>query len=162
MSQPGGMDMSKLSTGEKLVLGGAIAYFIWVFIPGWYSFEGVTANGMRFPMILAWLLAIVAVAEIALRQFGNMKMNMPWPPGMIHLIVGGAALVLTLLGLLIRPSAFIVTFGIGWALIVGIIIAAIWAYGAYMMYSQPVTTSSMGGGTGVPPAPGGDGGGFTS
>ena len=154
--QPGSFDMSKLSTGEKLVLGGAGAYFIWCFIPGWYSFSSpvisLNLNGFRFPMILAWLLAIAAIAEIVLRQMANMKMNLPWPVGTLHLMIGGAALVLTLLGLLIKPTGW----GISWALFVGIIIAAVWAYGAYMMYSQPAMSSP------APPTMPGSDGGFTS
>jgi hypothetical protein len=145
MSQTGGFDMSKLSTADKIVLGGAGAYFIWVFIPGWYSLEGFTLNGFRFPMILAWLVAIAAIAELVLRKFSSANLNLPWKPGMIHLAAGGAALVLTLLGLLIRPGVgFGFTFGVSWAFFVGIVIAAVWVYGAYMMYSQP--ESAMGGG----------------
>jgi hypothetical protein len=161
MSQSGGFDMSRLSSADKIVLGGAIAYIIWVFIPGWYSLEGFTANGFRFPMILAWLLAVVAVLELVLRKFSTTNLNLPWKPGMIHLAAGGAALVLTLLGLLIRPGGFGISFGVSWALFVGIVIAAVWAYGAYMMYSQPADTTAGGGGGAVPPPPG-TGGGFTS
>ena len=43
-------------------------------------------------------------------------------------------------------------------LILGIIIAAVWTYGAYMMYSQPADASAGGGSGGAmppPPAPGG-------
>lgn len=152
MSQTSGFDMSKLSSADKIVLGGALAYVIWVFIPGWYSADAVivsvTANGFRFPMILAWLLAIAAVAELVVRKFTTTNVNLPWKAGMIHLALAGAALVLTLLGLLIKPTLF----GISWALFVGIVIAAVWAYGAYMMYSQPAE-ASMGGGGAVPPPP---------
>jgi hypothetical protein len=159
MSQSSGFDLNKLSTADKLVFGGAIAYLIWVFIPGWYSLEGFTASGFRFPMVLAWLLAIVAIAELVTRKFANMNLNLPWKPGMIHLVAGVAALVLTLLGLLIRPGGFGISFGVSWALFVGIVIAGVWAYGGYMMYSEPANAGATGGG-GMPPAPGG--GGFTS
>lgn len=150
MSQTSGFDMSKLSSADKIVLGGAAAYFIWVFIPGWYSFEGITANGFRFPMILAWLLAVAAIAELVLRKFTTTTLNLPWTPGMLHLAIAGAALVLTLLGLVVTPTLF----GVSWALFVGIVIAAIWAYGAYMMYSQPAEAPMSGGGA-VPPPPAG-------
>lgn len=152
MSQTSGFDMSKLSSADKIVLGGALAYVIWVFIPGWYSADAVivsvTEDGFRFPMIVAWLLAIAAVAELVVRKFTTTNLNLPWKAGMIHLALAGAALVLTLLGLLIKPTLF----GISWALFVGIVIAAVWAYGAYMMYSQPAE-ASMGGGGAVPPPP---------
>ncbi|HSJ50816.1 MAG TPA: hypothetical protein VLA90_05960 [Actinomycetota bacterium] len=157
MSQTSGFDMTKLTSADKIVLGGAAAYFIWVFVPGWYSagIEGivsVTANGFRFPMILAWLLAIAAIAELVLRKFTTTTVNLPWKPGVLHLAIAGAALVLTLLGLLIKPTGF----GIGWALFVGIAIAAVWTYGAYMMYSQPAEAPrGDSGAVPPPPAPGG-------
>jgi len=165
MSQSSGFDMSKVPTGEKLVLGAAAIYIIWIFIPTWYSccdVEGLGSigsagyNGFRGFMILAWFLALAAVAEIALRWFSNVKMDMPMNRGQLHLIVAAVALVCTLLGLLIKPSAFTVSASISWGLFVGIILTLVWAYGAYMMYNAPESASSSDtmGGTAPPPPPG--------
>jgi len=165
MSQSSGFDMSKVPTGEKLVGGAAALYIIWVFIPTWYSccnVEGLGSigsagvSGFRGFMILAWILAVVAGAEIALRLFGNVKMNLPIPRGQLHLIIAGVAVVCTLLGLVIKPSAFTVSASISWGLFVGIILTLVWAYGAYMMYNAP-ESASMGdsmGGSPPPPPPG--------
>jgi hypothetical protein len=170
MAQGSGFDMNKLSNGEKLVGGAAIAYVIWTFIPSWYSccdVEGVTVgaggvNGFRGFMILAWILALVAIAEIVTRRFANMNLNLPVKTGQLHLIVGAVALVCTVLGLVVKPSAggfgFSVSASLSWGIFVGIAIAAVWTYGAYMMYSQPAETVAGGGSVPPPPSPGG----FTS
>ena len=165
MSQSSGFDMSKVPTGEKLVLGAAAIYIIWIFIPTWYSccdVEGLGSignagvNGFRGFMILAWFLALAAVAEIALRWFGNANINLPMRRGQLHVIVAAVALLCTLLGLVIKPSAFTVSASISWGLFVGIVLAIVWAYGAYMMYNAPEEASTGGtmGGSAPPPPPG--------
>jgi hypothetical protein len=140
------MDMSKLTTGEKIVLGGAGAYFIWAFIPVWYklsidlgplgSFGSDNINGFRGVTLFAWILALVAIVEIVLRSMMSMDFDLPAKPGLIHLVVAGLALLLTLLGLVAKPT----DYGISWGIFVAILIALVWAYGAYMMYSAPETT----------------------
>jgi uncharacterized membrane protein len=160
MAQSSSMDMSKLTTGEKIVLGGAGAYFIWTFVPVWYKFSidlgpfgnlgGGSINGFRGVTLLAWLLALVAIVEIVLRSMMSMSFSLPAKPGLIHLGVAGIALLLTLLGLVAKPTGF----GISWGIFVAVLIALVWAYGAYMMYSAP-ETMPMG-----PPAD--SQGGFTS
>ena len=165
MSQSSGFDMSKVPTGEKLVLGAAAIYIIWIFIPTWYSccdVEGLGSignagvNGFRGFMILAWFLALAAVAEIALRRFGSQSFNLPMKRSQLHVIVAAVALLCTLLGLVIKPSAFTVSASISWGLFVGIVLAIVWAYGAYMMYNAPEEASMGGtmGGSAPPPSPG--------
>ena len=145
MAQGSSMDMSKLTTGEKIVLGGAGAYFIWTFVPVWYKFSidlgplgslggiNTSINGFRGVTLFAWLLAVIAIVEIVLRSIMAMNFNMPAKPGMIHLGVAGLALLLTLLGLVAKPTGF----GISWGIFVAVLLALVWAYGAYMMYSAP-------------------------
>lgn len=147
MAQGANMSMDKVTTGEKIVLGSAGLYFIWAFIPVWYKFSidlgplgsfgvNTSINGLRGVTLIAWLLAIVAVAEIVLRSIMEMNFNLPAKPGLIHLAVAGLALLLTLLGFVSKPTGF----GISWGLIVALILALAWTYGAYMMYSAPDTT----------------------
>jgi hypothetical protein len=146
MTQGASMSMDKVTTGEKIVLGGAGLYFIWAFIPVWYKFSidlgalgsfGVSTsiNGLRGATLFAWILAILAIAEIVLRSILGMKFDLPAKPGLIHLAVAGLALLLTLLGFVAKPTGF----GISWGLIVALILALAWTYGAYMMYSAPDT-----------------------
>jgi hypothetical protein len=160
MAQGSSMDMSKLSTGEKIVLGGAGLYFIWTFIPVWYKFSidlgplgnlnGGSISGFRGVTLLAWLLALVAIAEIVLRNMMSVNMNLPVKTGLLHLAVAGLALLFTVLGLVAKPTGF----GISWGIFIALVIALVWTYGAYMMYSAPETAPM------TPPAD--TQGGFTS
>jgi hypothetical protein len=142
MAQGSSMDMSRLSTGEKIVLGAAGAYFVWAFLPIWYKLSvdlgplgsiSDSKNGLTGVTLIAWILAIVAVADIILRSMMGMKFNLPVKPGQLHVAIAGLALILTVIGLVAKPTGY----GVGWGLFVGIIIALAWVYGAYMMYSAP-------------------------
>jgi hypothetical protein len=158
MSQGQGFSMDKLSSAEKLIAGSAIVFIIWVFIPVWYSCcsaLGVTAdlgnvNGFRGVLIISWLLAIVAVAEIVAHTMGT-DMNLPMKRGQIHLIVAGIALVFTLLGLVAKSTGLTLS----WGIFVGLLLTIVWAYGAYMMYNAPESaTGDTMGGMAPPPPPG--------
>jgi hypothetical protein len=138
MAQGSSIDMSKLSTGEKIVLGGAIAYVFWTFIPVWYHadlgpFGSSNTNGFHGVTVLAWILAVLATLEIVLRGAMSLQFDLPIKSGLLHLGLAGLALLFTLLGLAAKPSGY----GIGWGIFVALLIALAWAYGAYMMYSEP-------------------------
>jgi uncharacterized membrane protein len=153
MSQQGsGFDVSKPSTGDKVVLGGAGVFFIWTFIPVWYKFSAGVAgmvvfsdskNGWAGLTWVAAIMSIIALAEIALKIL-NVKMSLPVKRGLIHLGVAGIALLFTLLGLVSKPTLY----GMSWGLFVAIVIALVWVYGAYMMYSEPEAAAPP-----APPAP---------
>jgi hypothetical protein len=158
MSQAKGFDMSKMSTADKIVLGAAAVYFIWVFIPVWYSccsafgvsLDAGGVSGFRGVLIISWILAIVAAAEVVLSRMLSVAMNLPMKRGQIHLGVAGLALLFTLLGLVAKTTGLTLS----WGIFVGLIVAGVWTYGAYMMFSQP-EEAPMGGSMG-------EGGGFTS
>jgi uncharacterized membrane protein len=147
MAQGSSMDMSRLSTGEKIVLGSAGLYFVWAFLPIWYKLSvdlgplgSVTdnKNGLTGVTLLAWILAIVALVEIIARGLMAMNFNMSIKPGLVHVVIAALALLLTVIGLVAQPTGY----GVAWGLIVAIIITLVWVYGAYMMYSAPDTTMS--------------------
>ena len=155
MEKSSGFDMSKLSNADKLVLGGAGLYFIWIFLPFWYSccsFAGISANvgsvsGFRGVLLIPWILSIVAIAEIVMTKFMGTAMNLPAKRGQIHMIVGAVAAVFTLLGFVAKTTGLTIS----WGLIVGLIFSLVWAYGGYMMNSEPdaaAPPSSSGGGDG--------------
>lgn len=134
-------DLSKLAAGDKIVLGAAAVYFIWTFLPFWYrccTFLGIGAdiggvNGFRGVLIISWLLAIVAIAEIAATRMFGVSLSLPVKRGLAHLAAGAVALLFTLLGLVAKTSGLTLS----WGIFVGLVIAAVWTYGAYMLYSQP-------------------------
>lgn len=152
-----GFDMSKLSTGEKVVAGAGALYFIWSFIAVWYKLDlgpfgelvgaSGSINGFRGFTLFASLLALLAVVEIVVRMFG---VNIEIPRGTVHLAAAGIAALFTLLGLFVKPAGF----GISWGIFVAIVLALAWLYGAYMLYSQPAGAAS------APPSTGGDAGGI--
>ncbi len=134
-------DLSKLSAGDKIVLGAAVVYFVWAFLPFWYrccTFFGIGAdisgvNGLRGVLVLSWLLSIVAIAEIAATRLFGVALSLPVKRGLAHLAVAAVALLFTVLGLVAKGSGLTLS----WGIFVGLLIAAVWTYGAYMLYSQP-------------------------
>ena len=154
-----GFDMSKMSTANKIVGGGALAYLIWTFLPVWYKFSidlgplgsvvgSTSINGFRGVTLIAGLLALVALVGVVFTAMGT-EMKMSVQPGLVQLGLAGLGLILTLLGLVSKPTGF----GISWGYFVGLLLSLVWTYGAYMWYSEP--GSSM-------PTGGGEGSGFTS
>jgi hypothetical protein len=97
------VDLKKLTQGEKVIAGSAIAFIIFSFFP-WYGKASYSRNGWSYFLfgIIPVLLAIVMVAQIGVSRFTETKL--PDPPlswGQIHLIAGGLAAVLVLLKLII-------------------------------------------------------------
>jgi hypothetical protein len=150
-----GIDLSKLSTADKLILGGAGGFFIWSFIPVWYSVDfgegfvvgSASFNGWRSMTLFAALLSILALIWAGLR-LANVSINVSFKPGMVDLGIAALALLFTLLGLVVKYAG---VAGFSWGLFVGILLALVWSYGAYMKYQEPATV--------VPPPPPG---GFTA
>lgn len=142
MAQQGpSFDMSKVGSADKIILGAAGAYFIWIFLPFWYSccsllgasIPGGSFSGFRGVLIISWILAIVAVAEIVVTKIMGNEIKLPMKRGQVHLGVAGAALLFTLLGIVAKTTGLTIS----WGIFVGVILAGVWTYGAYMLYSQP-------------------------
>jgi hypothetical protein len=154
MAQQGqGFDMSKMGSADKIVGGASVVFIIWTFLPFWYSYSGPGADfaeavggstsisGFRGVTLLAWLLAVVAIIEVGIHAMSS-GMSLPIKRGLLHLALGGVGALLTLLGLITAPSLF----GASWGAFVGVVIALVWAYGAYMMYQEPGGMPAAGGG----------------
>jgi hypothetical protein len=155
-----GFDMAKLEMGDKLVMGGAALYFIWIFMPAWYKFSvssdyigfhySSSINGFRGFLIIAWLLSIVAIAEVVVTKMADAGDKLPAPRGLTHLIVAGVALFFTLLGLLVKPTFF----GVSWGIFVGLVFSLVWTWGAFQIYqASQGAAPAAGGGTDSPPPP---------
>jgi hypothetical protein len=137
--------MSKVTTADKLILGGAIAYFIWIFLPFWYSccslfgtsVSAGSVSGFRGVLLISWILSILAIAEIVVSRMMGTELKLPGKRGMIHLAIAGGALLFTLLGLVAKSTGLTLS----WGIFVGIVFNGVWAYGAYMLFSQPDTAA---------------------
>jgi hypothetical protein len=151
MAQQGqGFDLSNVSTADKIILGGTIGFVIWTFLPVWYSCctalgvkvtnEGI--NGFHGTLVLSWFLALLAIVEVVVTKVIGTELKMPVQRGMFHIANAGLALLFTLLGLLLKPSDSGVTTSLSWGIFVGLALNLVWAYGAYMLYSEPVSTPS--------------------
>jgi len=151
MAQQGqGFDMSKVSTADKIILGGTIGFVIWTFLPVWYSC--CTAQGVTFPVghysgfhntvIISWFLALLAIVEVVVTKVMGTELKMPVQRGMLHIAVAGLALLFTLIGLVLKPSDSGVSTSVSWGFFVGLALNLVWAYGAYMLYSEPAATHS--------------------
>lgn len=151
MAQQGqGFDLSKISTADKIILGGTIGFVIWAFLPVWYTC--CTALGVKFAsngitgfhgtLLLSWFLALLAIVEVVVTKVIGTELKMPVQRGMLHIAIAGLALLFTLLGLVLKPSASGASTSLSWGIFVGLALNLVWAYGAYMLYSEPASTPS--------------------
>jgi hypothetical protein len=145
-----GFDLSNLSTADKIILGGTIGFVIWSFLPVWYSCctsLGVTETTDRLTafhgtLLLSWFLALLAIAEVVVTKVIGTEVKVPVQRGMLHIANAGLALLFTLVGLVLKPSDSGFTTSVSWGFFVGVALNLVWAYGAYMLYSEPASTHS--------------------
>jgi hypothetical protein len=100
------VDINKLTQGEKVIAGSAIAFLLFTFLP-WYGIGSASRNGWDYFLfgVIPLLLAVVMVAQIGISRFSDTKLpDPPLPWGQIHLIAGGLAALLVLLKLIIGDS----------------------------------------------------------
>jgi hypothetical protein len=132
------VDLNKLTQGEKVIGGSAIALFIFAFLP-WYGIDflghSYNRSGWHYFLFctIPVLLAIAMAVLIFLSRFTETKLpDPPLPWGQIHLIAAGVAAALILLKLLIGDSVATVDldrkFGIFLSMIAGLGLVA----GAYL------------------------------
>jgi hypothetical protein len=151
MAQQGqGLDLSKVSTADKIILGATIGFVIWTFLPVWYtcctalgvkfSSDGIT--GFHGTLVLSWFLALLAIVEVVVTKVIGTELKMPVQRGMLHIAIAALALLFTLLGLLLKPSAPGASTSLSWGIFVGLALNLVWAYGAFMLYSEPASTPS--------------------
>jgi hypothetical protein len=97
------VDISKLTTSDRLIGGGAIGLLLFSFFP-WFGALGGSRNGWDYFLfgVIPVLLGIVMAVQIYLSRFTETKLpKPPIPWGQIHLIAGGLAAFLVLLKLII-------------------------------------------------------------
>jgi hypothetical protein len=132
------VDLSKLTTADKLILAGGIAYLIFMFLP-WYGIEGfsdVGNTGWDYFLggILPLILILVMAAQVIISRFSP-DTKLPDPPvpwSQVHLIAGAAAAIIVLLRTIIGSDVELVgddfsldrKVGLFLALIAAIVVAA--------------------------------------
>ena len=154
--------MDKLTTGDKLVLGGGIVYLIAMFLE-WFKYEelgiSVTASGWDY-FLGGWIplvLIAVMVAHIGVTTFTDTDVpQLPLPWNQVHRGVGVAAAVIVLLRLIVPSDecagGFCVDldrkFGIFVAVIAAICVAA---GGSMKLKEDDAAPPATGGDTGSAP-----------
>ncbi len=157
------MDLSKLTTSDKLILGGGIAYLIFMFLP-WYGYDyGVgsyNASGWDYFLggVLPLILIVIMALHVAITRFSaDTKLpDLPLPWSQVHLIAGAAAAGIVLLRLIIGSDnvGSVDTgvdldrkFGLFLALIAAIAVAA----GGFLKSKDGDDAPATGGDTGSAP-----------
>ncbi len=137
--RPGGFDMARMTTGSKVVLVTAILLFIDLFFP-WQGvdfgeFLGTdlgSANVSGFDglgVLVAILCIAVIVWEGMLAAGVNINMGTT-SPALIGAGLAGATALFTIISFLTKLEA------IKWAAFVGLVLALVMAYGAYLRFQE--------------------------
>lgn len=133
------MDFSKLTKGDKVVLGAGLLLIIDLLFFPWHHISlgpfSVNRTGVQSPNsgygVLALLLAIVMVAQVAVARFTSAKMpELPVPWAQVHLIAGVVTFALLLLKLVVETSS------LGFGAFLGLLAAAALAFGGYTISQE--------------------------
>ncbi len=150
------MDLSKLTTGDKVVGVSGIVLFIFSFfswlgvditIGGLGSYGSSSASAWSFNLpLLAVLLGVLAVVAVVLKAAGVAVPEMGMTHGMRQLVIGAVALafvlIKTVVGISGLPDGISTTRGIG--LWVGLIACIGLTVGGYLtMQGEKSSGSSM-------------------
>ena len=128
------MDFSKLSKGDKVVAGGALAFLVSMFLP-WFTFSlgpaDYSRNGWHFFFTgtLALLLLLAAAALVVMPAAGK-KVN---APAITVLALTVLAAVLVLLRVLIGDDD---PLSRGFGIFVGFIAAAAAGFGGFLKFKE--------------------------
>ena len=127
------MDISKLSKGDKLVAGGAVAFLVSMFLP-WFSFSAgpyeASANGWDFGFwgVLMMIVLLAAAALVVLPAAGK-TVN---APAIIVLAITAVAALFTVLKLLIGQNGLDRSFG----LFLAVLGAGAAAFGGFLKFQE--------------------------
>jgi hypothetical protein len=143
-TRPGGFDMARASTASKIILVAALLLFIDLFFP-WQGIDfgdvgeafGISGNisGFNGLGILVAILCIATIAwEIMLLAGVNINLGTT-SPVLISAILAGVTAAFTIISFLTKLTA------IKWGAFVGLILALVLAYGAYMRYTESQTAA---------------------
>lgn len=137
------MDLTKLTQGEKIVLGAGVLLIIDLLFLAWHKVGPFKAQAIEDPNgfygVMALLITIVMVG-LLIAKVANAKIpDLPVPLAQILMIAGIVVFVLLLLKLLVETTAL----SIGAYL--GILLAAALAFGGYSIRKESGATGGLGG-----------------
>ena len=141
------MDVNKLTLGDRIVLVAGVLLIVDLFFLPWHAVDAVGLGGLSFTRtavqspnefyaILALLLTVVMVAQIALSRLTTVKLpEIPAPWGHVHVIAGVCVLALLLLKLLVETDA------LGFGAWLGVLLAGALAFGGYTVNRESSAAS---------------------
>ncbi|MGH2663146.1 MAG: hypothetical protein ACRDH8_10160 [Actinomycetota bacterium] len=137
--RPGGFDMNRVTTGQKILLVAGLILFIDLFLP-WQGVDvgefgealGISGNvsGFNGLGILVALLVIVMLAWEGLLAAGVSIPLGTTSPALIGAGIAGATALFTLIAFLTKLSA------IKYGAFIGLILGLVIAYGAYVRFQE--------------------------
>ena len=153
MAEGPGFDLAKMTTAAKIILVSGILYLINLFLPwnkacfGGGSIEGfeipsacASVNGLHGLGVINLILVLVIIAMEIIIIMG-LENNMPMEAAQRQMIGSGLIgllLILTLIKILVDNEA------LSWPAWLGLILAAVMAYGGFMRFQE---AQAGGGGT---------------
>ncbi len=138
------MDFNKLSQSERIIAISGVLLLLFSFFP-WFGIGEGSHNGWDNTLsLLAVLIGIVMVVQIALARFSTVQMPaLPVTWGQVHLGLGVLAFVLVLLQLLLgdEVGAFGITVELDRKIgvFLGLLAAAGLAAGGFLRSKEPET-----------------------
>lgn len=100
--------MDRLEPSDWVVGAGGLVLFIASFLP-WYRWGGFSGIGISTGAGYGWLcffFGLVAIVWMILRVAGVLDtVALPFPDGLVYLVVGGLGALIAILRLLFRPGA---------------------------------------------------------
>jgi hypothetical protein len=143
------VDLSKLTTSDKVIAGSGIVLFIASFLP-WFKAEAggfeVSGNGWDVGFIWAGLpaiLGLLAAAAVLLKANGTELPTLPVSWGQAFLAAGAISAFFVILKLLIgEDSGFGIEVSRAWGIFVATIAAAGLAYGGFLKFQEDKGSSS--------------------
>ena len=103
------MDISKLTTNDRLLVGGALGMIVFGLFIDWISVDygfGSVSGGNAFDFFftgtIPWLLVVAAGVVVFLRSQGKIGENLPW--NLLVVAATGLGAILLLLRVLINPG----------------------------------------------------------
>ena len=155
------MDLSKLTTSDKLILGGGLAYLIFMFFP-WYGIDlsifGVSQSydntgwSYFFGGILPMILIGVMCSHVLVSSMSDTQLpDPPVPWAQVHMGTGIVAAVLVVLRLLIGSEESGVDLDRKFGLFLAVIAAIVVAVGGVKKSQEGDVAPSSGGDTGSAP-----------
>jgi len=160
------VDLSKLTTSDKLILGGVLAYLIFMFFP-WYGIDvsvfGTTqsfsSSGWDYFLggILPLILILVMCSHVLVSAFSDTELpEPPVPWAQVHMGTGIVAAVIVVLRLLIASDDYgSIDTGVNldrkFGLFLAVIAAIVVAVGGVKKSQEGESTPTSGGDTGSAP-----------